>query len=59
MISSPTPDLKVEIVDRVLVLTLNRPDRLNALSRDMIEAGIACLRAAIEDRGHRRRHAHR
>ena len=51
MISSPTPDLKVEVVDRVLVLTLNRPDRLNALSRDMIEAGIACLRAAIEDQG--------
>ncbi len=49
MISSPTTDLRVEVVDRVLVLTLNRPDRLNALSRDMIEAGIACLRAAIED----------
>ena len=51
MISSSTPDLKVEVLDRVLVLTLNRPDRLNALSRDMIEAGIQSLRAAIEDPG--------
>jgi 2-(1,2-epoxy-1,2-dihydrophenyl)acetyl-CoA isomerase len=49
MISSSTDHLKVELLDRVLVLTLNRPDRLNALSREMIEAGIACLRAAIED----------
>ncbi|HEX2464681.1 MAG TPA: enoyl-CoA hydratase/isomerase family protein, partial [Thermoanaerobaculia bacterium] len=49
MITSSTDHLKVELLDRVLVLTLNRPDRLNALSREMIEAGIACLRAAIED----------
>jgi 2-(1,2-epoxy-1,2-dihydrophenyl)acetyl-CoA isomerase len=49
MITSPTNDLKVELLDRVLVLTLNRPDRLNALSRDLIEAGITCLRAAVED----------
>lgn len=49
MITSPTTDLRVELLDRVLVLTLNRPDRLNALSREMIEAGITCLRAAVED----------
>lgn len=49
MIQSNTPDLQVELVDRVLVLTLNRPGRLNALSRDMIMAGIDVLRAAIED----------
>ena len=49
MITSPTTDLKVELLDRVLVLTLNRPDRLNALSRDMIMAGIDVLRAAVED----------
>jgi len=51
MITSNTPDLRVELIDRVLVLTLNRPDRLNALSRDMIETGIDCLRAAVEDPG--------
>jgi 2-(1,2-epoxy-1,2-dihydrophenyl)acetyl-CoA isomerase len=50
MITSSTDHLKVEVLDRVLVLTMNRPDRLNALSREMIEAGIQCLRAAIEDR---------
>jgi 2-(1,2-epoxy-1,2-dihydrophenyl)acetyl-CoA isomerase len=49
MITSPTTDLRVELLDRVLVLTLNRPDRLNALSRDMIMAGVDVLRAAVED----------
>jgi 2-(1,2-epoxy-1,2-dihydrophenyl)acetyl-CoA isomerase len=51
MITSSTDHLKVELIDRVLVLTLNRPDRLNALSREMIDAGIQCLRAAVEDPG--------
>jgi 2-(1,2-epoxy-1,2-dihydrophenyl)acetyl-CoA isomerase len=50
MITSSTDHLKVELIDRVLVFTLNRPDRLNALSREMIEAGIQCLKAAVEDR---------
>jgi 2-(1,2-epoxy-1,2-dihydrophenyl)acetyl-CoA isomerase len=49
MTRSTTDHLKVERVDRVLVLTLNRPDRLNALSGDMIMEGVAVLRAAVED----------
>ena len=49
MATSHTDHLKVERADRVLVLTLNRPDRLNALSGDMIMEGIAVLRAAVED----------
>ena len=50
MPTSATEHLKVELIDRVLVLTMNRPDRLNALSREMIEAAIQCLRDAVEDR---------
>lgn len=33
---SATPELLVEQKDRVLVITLNRPDRLNAISREML-----------------------
>ena len=33
---SKTPELLVEEMDRILVITLNRPDRLNAISRDML-----------------------
>ena len=34
--ASSTPELIVEQRDRILVLTLNRPERLNAISRDML-----------------------
>ena len=34
--ASNTPELIVEQRDRILVLTLNRPERLNAISRDML-----------------------
>ena len=38
------PDLIESVADKVAVLTLNRPDRLNALSADMLERLIAVLR---------------
>ena len=34
--ASNTDELLVEQRDRVVVLTLNRPERLNAISRDML-----------------------
>ena len=42
-------DLQVEIRDGVAVLTLNRPERLNALSRSMIDAAIATLERCASD----------
>ena len=42
-------DLMVEIRDGVAVLTLNRPERLNALSRPMIDAAIATLERCADD----------
>ena len=35
--ASTTPQLLVEQQGHILVLTLNRPDRLNAISRDMLD----------------------
>lgn len=42
-------DLLVEIRDGVAVLTMNRPARLNALSAQMIESGIATLERCATD----------
>jgi 2-(1,2-epoxy-1,2-dihydrophenyl)acetyl-CoA isomerase len=42
-------DLRVEIRDGVAVLTMNRPARLNALSRPMIDAAIATLERCADD----------
>ena len=41
--------LRVEISDRVAVLTLNRPDKLNALSDGMIRSAIATLERCATD----------
>ena len=42
-------DLLVEIHDGVAVLTMNRPDRLNALSQAMIDTAIATLERCASD----------
>ncbi len=47
---TPTqPDLLVTVSDRVLTLTLNRPNKLNALSLPMITSAIENLRLAVSD----------
>jgi 2-(1,2-epoxy-1,2-dihydrophenyl)acetyl-CoA isomerase len=47
--STDTDDLKFDLTDRVATLTLNRPEKLNALSDAMIVAGIAHLRRCATD----------
>jgi 2-(1,2-epoxy-1,2-dihydrophenyl)acetyl-CoA isomerase len=42
-------DLRVEIQDGVAVLTMNRPERLNALSQAMIDGAIAALERCATD----------
>jgi len=44
-----TDDLQFVIEDRVAILTMNRPDKLNALSDPMIDAAIAHLRRCATD----------
>src|SRR5262252_6036469 len=47
--NADTDDLRFELVDRVAILTLNRPDKLNALSEPMIDAAIAHLERCATD----------
>lgn len=47
-IDTGTPDLKAEETDGVLILTMNRPDRRNALSREMLGAMADQLARAEE-----------
>src|SRR5262249_26889403 len=49
MEAADTQDLVFELDDRVATLTLNRPDRLNALSDAMIDAAVAALRRCATD----------
>jgi 2-(1,2-epoxy-1,2-dihydrophenyl)acetyl-CoA isomerase len=46
---TPTTDLLVDIRDGIAVLTMNRPDRLNALSQAMIETALATLDRCATD----------
>lgn len=43
---SRSPSLNVDCVGKVWTLTLNRPDKRNALSADLVEALIAAIQAA-------------
>jgi len=45
------PDILTEVRDRVATLTLNRPDKLNALSPDLIASSIATLKEWTRDAG--------
>lgn len=47
--ATDTDDLRFELADRVATLTLNRPEKLNALSEAMIGAAIEHLRRCATD----------
>src|SRR5213596_3018073 len=47
--ATDTHDLQFAVEDRVAILTMNRPDKLNALSDAMIDAAIEHLRRCAED----------
>src|SRR5438477_10758119 len=47
--ATDTHDLQFAVEDRVAILTMNRPDKLNALSDAMIDAAVAHLRRCATD----------
>ena len=49
MDANESDDLRVETRDGVAVLTMNRPERLNALSRPMIDGAITALERCADD----------
>ena len=49
MISSPNPTVDVHTSDSVCTITLDRPERLNAIDRDMAAALAHVTAAAGED----------
>ncbi|MDA1075456.1 MAG: enoyl-CoA hydratase-related protein [Proteobacteria bacterium] len=49
MTPSSTPELLVEQKDRIAIITLNRPERLNAISRDMLNELSAKMVEANRD----------
>ncbi len=51
MIESPNPTVEASVDGGVCTITLNRPDALNALDRDMATALVAVTRAAAAEGG--------
>ena len=47
--ATDTDDVRFELSDRLATLTLNRPEKLNALSEPMITAAVEHLRRCAED----------
>ena len=47
--TTPEPVLRVDREDGVVTLTLNRPDAMNALSRELRRAVATAFRAIAED----------
>ena len=45
----PEQPIQTSVADRVATLTFNRPDKLNALSPELLEQSILALRGWAED----------
>jgi enoyl-CoA hydratase/carnithine racemase len=47
--ASPVPETRVEVADRIMTITLDRPDKLNAFTFQMMKELIAAFDRADED----------